>query len=79
MSNYPNMSYCAFENTLQAVDQLCGMLEEALENEESLDLNRFEQGAFSELQESAATLLKLMMKYDAMAERFPVEEVEEDA
>ena len=35
-SNFPNMSYCAFENTSNAMDQVAGMVEAALESREPL-------------------------------------------
>lgn len=34
MSNYPNMSYCMFENTMRAMDQIKGaMLNAEMDNE----------------------------------------------
>lgn len=41
MSNFPNMSYCMFENTAAAMDQILVALEE-VDTVEELDLNQYE-------------------------------------
>jgi hypothetical protein len=42
MRDYPNMSYCMFENTMSALNQCSGAIEEALERGEPLELNQYE-------------------------------------
>ena len=32
MSNYPNMSYCMYENTVQALNQICNDLSDSLDD-----------------------------------------------
>ena len=32
MSNYPNMSYCMYENTVQALNQICNHLSDSLDD-----------------------------------------------
>ena len=49
-SNYPNMSYCAFENTALAMRQLLNMMRE-VDSLPELDLSRSEFQFFRELQE----------------------------
>lgn len=54
-SRYPNMSYCMFENTKLAMDQLIDNMREALENgregahEFLNDMSREERRAFNEM------------------------------
>jgi len=48
MSNYPNMSYCAFENTTLAMGQLLGMMQQ-VDSLQELDLSRDELRAFHNL------------------------------
>lgn len=49
-SNYPNMSYCAFENTTLAMRQLLNMMRE-VDSLQELDLSHEELRAFRELQD----------------------------
>ena len=55
MNNYPNMSYCMFNNTLLALDQLIMAMREAQDAgpeavcEFVLDMNREERKAFEEI------------------------------
>jgi hypothetical protein len=49
-SNYPNMSYCAFENTAMAMRQLLNMMRE-VDSLQELDLSYEEMRAFRELQD----------------------------
>ena len=51
MTSYPNMSYCAYENTVSAMQQICDDLSEALDDQMSLDEYR---GARSSRQEAEA-------------------------
>ena len=48
MSNYPNMSYCAFENTHLAMGQLLGMMSQ-VDCLKELGLSRDELRAFHNL------------------------------
>ena len=48
MSNYPNMSYCAFENTTLAMGQLLGMMSQ-VDCLKELGLSRDELRAFHNL------------------------------
>ena len=48
-SNYPNMSYCAFENTTLAMRQLLNMMRD-VDSLQELDLSHEELRAFRELQ-----------------------------
>lgn len=53
MSNYPNMSYCMFENTRLAMDQIMETLQEAFNEGDIKDfinnLSHSERRAFQEL------------------------------
>lgn len=49
MSNFPNMSYVAFENTVAAMRQVLTMMEEARDAGHKLSLSSSEQRAFTEL------------------------------
>lgn len=50
MSNTPNMSYCAFENTAAAIRQLIGMLGDAIDAGEPLTFSsRDEESAFDDM------------------------------
>lgn len=53
MSNYPNMSYCACENTNNALNQIMGMMGEAGSVENFFnDLSDSEQQAFRAMLET---------------------------
>ena len=71
--DFPNMSYCAFENTSNAMDQVAGMVEAALESREPLELNRYEQRPFNEMHEKCRAMMALLERYQEM-----VEELQED-
>lgn len=49
-SNYPNMSYCAFSNTVLSMRQLLNMMRE-VDSLQELDLSYEEMRAFRELQD----------------------------
>jgi len=57
MSNYPNMSYCMYENTVNALYQILGNLEVAVRNNVSLESyrkglsSRQEAEAFDDIRE----------------------------
>ena len=74
MSNYPNMSYCAFENTSRAIRQLMQMIGEAIDEGEPLCMShRNEKFAFHEMPALLEDLKDMLDQYD---EHFA--EVEED-
>ena len=58
--NYPSMSYCAFENTGNHLDQVMNMLDEALQENEPLDLNEYEQRAYNRMYEQCRKLMDLL-------------------
>ena len=68
MSNYPNMSYCAWENTAAAMDQVAGMLEDALDAREKMVLNQYEQRPFNEMWEKCRAMMELLERYEEMVE-----------
>ena len=78
MSNYPNMSYCAFENTSNAMDQCAEMVETALDSNELLDLNQYEQRPFDGMWEKCRAMMDLLERYQQMAETKQEEDSEED-
>jgi hypothetical protein len=72
------MSYVAFENTSNAMDQVAGMLEEALQANEPLDLNRHEQRPYSEMWEKCRALMELLEQHQQLVEDKPAEDEDED-
>lgn len=66
MRDYPNMSYCAFENTSRAMDQLGQMLETAFENGEPLDFNRYELPHYRAMYEKCQALMELLEQHDEL-------------
>ena len=76
MSNYPNMSYCAFENTSRAIRQLMQMIGEAIDEGEPLCMSsRDEKFAFHEMPALLEDLKDMLDQYD---EHFAeVEEMED--
>jgi len=74
MSNYPNMSYCAFENTAAAIRQLIGMLGDAIDEGEPRDMSSWqEQRAFDQMQQLIQEFQETLEQYN---EHFPGEEAE---
>jgi len=77
MSNYPNMSYCAFENTAAAIRQLIGMMADAIDEGEPRDMSSWqEQRAFDQMQELIQEFQETLEQYN---EHFPGEETEAEA
>lgn len=68
MNDYPNMSYVAFENTAAAMDQVAGMLEDALQANQPLELNRYEQRPYSEMYEKCRALMELLEQHEQLVE-----------
>lgn len=58
--DYPSMSYCAFENTGNHLEQVMNMLDEALQENEPLDLNDYEQRAYNRMYEQCRKLMDLL-------------------
>ena len=50
MSNYPNMSYCMYENTVHAMNQICNDLSDAEANYVSLNDYRKQRSSMHEAQ-----------------------------
>lgn len=50
MSNYPNMSYCMYENTVHAMNQICNDLSESLDSCVSLNEYRKQLSSMQEAQ-----------------------------
>jgi hypothetical protein len=63
MSNYPNMSYCMFENTQLAMDQLATFLQEA-DQDDMLDMSKSELRAMRELVGYCEQYLRLVEDFD---------------
>jgi hypothetical protein len=65
MSNYPNMSYCAFENTAAAIRQLIGMLGDAIDEGEPREMSSYqEQRAFNEMHELIESFQETLEQYN---------------
>ena len=77
--DFPNMSYCAFENTSNAMDQVASMLGEALQANEPLELNRYEQRPYEEMYEKCRALMELLEEHQQLVEDKESQEDEEEA
>lgn len=65
MSNYPNMSYCAFENTAAAIRQLIGMLGDAIDEGEPREMSSYqERRAFEEMHELIESFQETLEQYN---------------
>ena len=79
MSNYPNMSYCAFENTAAAIRQLIGMLGDAIDEGEPREMSSYqERRAFEEMQELIESFQETLAQYNEHFEDIDSEGAEED-
>ena len=63
MSNYPNMSYCMFENTQLAMDQLAEFLQ-AADQDDMLDISKTELRAMRELVGYCEQYIRLVEDFD---------------
>ena len=63
MSNYPNMSYCMFQNTQMAMDQLVTFMQEA-DQDDMLDMSKDELRAMRELFGYCEQYMKLVEEFD---------------
>jgi len=69
MSNYPNMSYCAFENTAAAIRQLIDMMGDAIDEGEPRDISSWqEKRAFDGMQQLIQDFQETLEQYN---EHFP--------
>lgn len=57
--DYPNMSYCAAENTLSAIRQLVDLIEEGSKNETVKHKDGYEYLAIKQLAEEASYLAEM--------------------
>ena len=65
----PNMSYCAFENTQLALEQLHNMVSDAIDDNKPLELSsRDEEYAFENIQYTMRELMHTMERYADMVE-----------
>ena len=66
MSNYPNMSYCMYENTVQALNQICNDLSDALDDQVTIEeyrkdrSSRQEAEAFDRIKYMCEDVLRLI-------------------
>lgn len=78
MRDFPSMSYCAFENTANHMDQVANMLDEALQANEPLELNRYERRPYEGMYEKCRRLMELLEQHQQMVEDQEAERDEED-
>lgn len=77
MSNYPNMSYCMFENTSSAIDQLVEAMTEAIRDgkegvEEFLsEMNRSELRVFYQMYEQVYSLKNCLEEIEDIGQMDP--------
>ena len=64
MSNYPNMRYCMFQNTLGAMNQLAEFMIEA-DQDDVLDMSKDELRAMRELFGYCEQYLRLAEEFDS--------------
>jgi len=76
MRDYPNMSYCMFEDTMAALNQCSGAIEEALENNEPLELNQYEHRPFNEMYEMCRAIMNLLDQHEEMVQDIKAQEAE---
>lgn len=66
MSNYPNMSYCMYENTVHAMNQICDDLSDSIDNCVSFNEYRkqrssmYEAQAFDRIKHMCEDMLSLL-------------------
>ena len=80
MRNYPNMSYCMFQNTRMAMDQLAEFMIEA-DIDDVIDISKDELSAMRELVGYCEQYIRLAENFDSkreeMLESFQEEDMEE--
>lgn len=77
MSNYPNMSYCMFQNTRMAMDQLAEFMQEATQDD-MLDMSKDELTAMRELVGYCEQYLRLVEDFDDQRQQI-LDACEDDA
>lgn len=75
--DYPSMSYCAFENTANHMDQVANMLEEALQENEPLYLNQYERRPYEGMWEKCRRLMALLEEHQQLEEDHAAREDED--
>lgn len=66
MSNYPNMSYCMYENTVAALNQICNDLSDSLDDQVTIEeyrkdrSSRQEAEAFDRIKYMCEDVLRLI-------------------
>ena len=84
MSNYPNMSYCMYENTVGALNQICYDLSDSLDDCVSIGeyrkarSSRQEAEAFDRIKHMCEDVLRLMENMSNIEDDDDEEEEEED-
>ena len=63
-----NMSYCRFQNTVQDLQDCLYAIEEALANDEPMDLSRDEQHAFQRMFNLMEEMIPMMDRVTEMEE-----------
>jgi hypothetical protein len=76
MRDYPNMSYCMFENTMAALNQCSGAIEQALRDNEPLELNQYEHRPFNEMYEMCQAIMNLLEQHEEMVQDIKAQEAE---
>ena len=80
MRNYPNMSYCMFQNTQIAMDQLAEFMQEA-DEDDMMDMSKDELRAMRELVGYCEQYLQMVEEFDSkrqeLLDSFEDEEEEE--
>jgi len=76
MSNYPNMSYCMFENTTNAMRQILEALNDA-DYVEDLNLNQYEKPAYNKLGRLCEEIIHAIERLEEAGEA-PYKDEEED-
>ena len=65
MSNYPNMSYCMFNNTRLAMDQLIGFFDDCDDNlQETLEVSEGELQSMEELESLCLIYLNKVKQFN---------------
>lgn len=72
MIDSPNMSYCQFENTARAIDQLMTNMQEYIEKGKCLefveDMNQYERQAFESMSSKLQELQEMLAIMDECME-----------
>lgn len=77
MRDYPNMSYCMFQNTQMAMDQLAEFLQEA-DQDDLLDISKDELRAMRELVGYCEQYIQLAERFDERRQQL-LDALEDDA